>query len=105
MPKRYPKEFRQDVVRVALARDPGVTLTQVATDFGIHVGTLDQGLRQERIESGEQEGLSRSQSKELRDLRRRNRLLEQENEVLRRAATYLSQANLPGKEFSRSSHS
>jgi hypothetical protein len=27
---------------------------------------------------------------------RRNRLLEQENEVLRRAAAYLSQANLPG---------
>ena len=105
MPKRYPKEFRQDVVRVALARDPGVTLTQVATDFGIHVGTLDKWLRQERIESGEQEGLSRSQSKELRDLRRRNRLLEQENEVLRRAAAYLSQANLPGKGISRSSNS
>jgi len=30
-------------------------------------------------------------------LRRRNRLLEQENEILRRAAAYLSQANLPGK--------
>ena len=34
---------------------------------------------------------------ELRELKRRNRLLEQENEVLRRAAAYLSQANLPGK--------
>ena len=32
-----------------------------------------------------------------RELRRRTRLLEQENEVLRRAAAYLSQANLPGK--------
>ena len=31
------------------------------------------------------------------ELKRRNRLLEQENEVLRRAAAYLSQANLPGK--------
>ncbi|CAM4169879.1 Transposase-like protein [Helcobacillus massiliensis] len=39
---------------------------------------------------------------ELRDLRRRNRLLEQENEVLRRAAAYLSQANLPGKGSTRS---
>jgi len=34
--------------------------------------------------------------------RRRNRLLEQENEVLRRAAAYLSQANLPGKSSTRS---
>jgi hypothetical protein len=31
------------------------------------------------------------------ELRRRNRLLEQENEVLRRAAAYMSQAQLPGK--------
>jgi transposase len=37
------------------------------------------------------------QSAEARDLKKRNRLLEQENEVLRRAAAYLSQANLPGK--------
>ena len=66
------------------------------------MGTLDKWLRQERIESGEQEGLSRSQWQELRELRRRNRLLEQENEVLRRAAAYLSQANLPGKGISRS---
>ena len=105
MPKRYPKEFRQDVVRVALARAEGVSLAQVAQDFGIHVGTLDKWLRQERIESGLQEGLSRQQSQELRELRRRNRLLEQENEVLRRAAAYLSQANLPGKGISRSSNS
>ena len=38
-----------------------------------------------------------SENEEVRDLKRRNRLLEQENEVLRRAAAYLSQANLPGK--------
>ena len=62
--KRYPKEFRDDVVRVALARDPGVTLVQVATDFGIHVGTLDKWLRQERMGSGEQEGVCRSESQE-----------------------------------------
>ena len=39
----------------------------------------------------------RSESAELREARKRIRLLEQENEVLRRAAAYLSQANLPGK--------
>ena len=40
--------------------------------------------------------------KELRELKKRTRLLEQENEVLRRAAAYLSQANLPGKGSTRS---
>ncbi len=42
-------------------------------------------------------GVTASESVELRELRRRNRLLEQEVEVIRRAAAYLSQAHLPGK--------
>lgn len=36
MPKPYPKEFREDVVRVARNREPGVTLEQIAADFGVH---------------------------------------------------------------------
>ena len=58
------------------------------------------------VEDGHRPGVSSSestsQSTELRELKRRNRLLEQENEVLRRAAAYLSQANLPGKSSTRS---
>lgn len=57
MPSKYPEEFRQDVVRVALERDPDITLVQIAKDFGIHVGTLDKWLRQARIEAGEQQGV------------------------------------------------
>ena len=102
MPKLLPGECREDVVRVARGRGPDVTLAQIAKDFGIHVGTLDKWMRQARIEDGEQSGITVSESTELRELRKRNRLLEQENEVLRRAAAYLSQANLPGKGFTRS---
>lgn len=102
MPPRYPREFRDDVVRVALSRDPSVTLVQIAKDFGVHVGTLDKWLREERVESGEKPGPTRSENTELRELRQRNKLLEQEVEVLRRAASFLSQAHLPGKGFTRS---
>lgn len=98
----YSQEFRDDVVRVVLDRGPGVTREQIAKDFGIHVGTLDKWLKQARIESGDKPGITRVESQELRELRRRNRLLEQEVEVLRRAAAYLSQANLPGKGSTRS---
>ncbi len=97
MPKPFPKEFRDDVVRVAQQRDPEVTLAQIAKDFGVHVGTLDKWMRQARIEGGEQPGATRAESDEVRELRKRNRLLEQEVEVLRRATAYLSQAHLPGK--------
>ncbi|MFI9781410.1 hypothetical protein ACIHCV_43570 [Streptomyces sp. NPDC051956] len=40
MPTTYPAEFREDVVRVARNRGPGVTLEQIAADFGVHVMTL-----------------------------------------------------------------
>jgi len=95
MPKPYPKEFRDDVVRVARGRDAGVTLDQIAADFGIHSMTLSKWLRRARIDEGEQPGRSSTELAELRAARRRIRLLEQENEVLRRAAAYLGRANLP----------
>ncbi|GAA2533117.1 transposase [Pilimelia columellifera subsp. columellifera] len=102
MPKPYPREFRDDVVRVARNRDAGVTVEQIAKDFGVHPMTLFKWLRQADVEAGDKPGVTRSESAELRELRRRNKLLEQENEVLRRAAAYLSQANLPGKGSTRS---
>jgi transposase len=74
-----------------------VTIEQIATDFGVHPMTLTKWMRQADIDEGAKPGKSTSDSAELRDLRLRNRLLEQENEVLRRAAAYLSQANLPVK--------
>ena len=102
MPKPYPREFRDDVVRVARDRDPGVTVEQIAKDFGVHPMTLFKWLRQAEVEEGAEPGVSRNDSAELREARKRIKLLEQENEVLRRAAAYLSQANLPGKGSTRS---
>ena len=97
MPKPYPREFRDDVVRVARRRDPGVTLEQIAADFGLHPMTLSKWLRQAKVDDGDRPGVTSTESEELRVARRRIRLLEQENEVLRRAAAYLSQANISPK--------
>ncbi|MEY8656079.1 IS3 family transposase [Brachybacterium paraconglomeratum] len=95
MPAPYPQEFREDVVRVARSREDGITIAQIAKDFGVHEVTLHKWIRQADIDDGNRPGKSREESAELRDARKRIRLLEQENEVLRRAAAYLSQANLP----------
>ncbi len=97
MPKPYPREFREDVIRVARNRDAGVTLERIARDFGIHPMTLSNWISKDSIDNGTKPGVTSSESAENRELRRRVKLLEQENEVLRRAAAYLSQANLPGK--------
>ena len=95
MPKPYPQEFRDDVV--AVARKGQAPLKQIAKDFGISEGCLHNWMKKADVEDGNRPGLSDAERKELREANKRIRLLQQENEVLRRAAAYLSQANLPGK--------
>ena len=95
VPKPHPKEFRDDVV--AVARKGEAPIAEVAKDFGISESCLRNWLSKADVEEGRRPGLTTADSAELRELKRRNRLLEQENEVLRRAVAYLSQANLPGK--------
>ncbi|WP_172592176.1 transposase [Subtercola boreus] len=95
MAKAYPKEFRDDVV--AVVRKGHGNASQIAKDFGISEGTLSNWLKRADIEDGNRPGANDADRRELREANKRIRLLEQENEVLRRAAAYLSQANLPGK--------
>lgn len=92
MPAAHPKEFRDDVV--AVARRGDAPIAEVAKDFGISESCLRNWLKTADVEDGVRPGTTRQDSDELRELKRRNGLLEQENEVLRRAAAYLSQANL-----------
>ena len=97
MPKPFPKEFREDVIRVY--RDSDASMAQVAKDFGISPSCLKRWLRSTSglvavLDPGR---AAATESEALREANKRIKLLEQENEVLRRAAAYLSQANLPGK--------
>jgi transposase-like protein len=92
MPAPHPKEFRDDVVAVARRGDARVS--QVAKDFGISESCLRNWLAKADVEDGVRPGVTSTENAELREARKKIRLLEQENEVLRRAAAYLSQANL-----------
>ncbi len=82
---------------MAVARQGQTPLSQIAKDFGVSEGSLSNWMKQADIEDGRRPGLTGADQTELREAKKRIRLLEQENEVLRRAAAYLSQANLPGK--------
>ncbi len=84
MPKAFPLEFRRDVV--AVARQSDAPFSQVARDFGVSESCLQRWLKLDDVEEGRRPGLSSSQSGDLREANKRIRLLEQENEVLRRAA-------------------
>ena len=78
-------------------REPGIHLKQIAADFGISESCLTGWLKTADVEDGVKPGTTATENAENRELRKRVWLLEQENEVLRRAAAYLSQANLAGK--------
>ena len=86
MPKPFPREFREDVVRVARSSDASVA--QVAKDFGISESCLHRWLKLADVDDGARPGVTSGESAELRELRRRNRTLAQENEILRRAAYF-----------------
>lgn len=98
----YPRELRDEVVRVALNRRAGVTIEQIARGFGVHPMTLQEWLRKARTGEDAPAAEPRIESAALHEARKRIRVLEQENEVLRQAAAYLSQANLLSNGASRS---
>ena len=88
MPKAFPEEFRRDVVAVARRREAPVS--QIAKDFGISEACIHRWLKIADVEDGVKPGVTTSDSDELREAKRRIRLLEQEAEVMRRAVAYLS---------------
>lgn len=93
MGKRYPKEFRDDVVRVA--RSSGDPIRQIAADFGVSDASLYMWMKQADVDEGRRVGVSTAESEELVASRKRIRLLEQENEILRRAAAFFAKEISP----------
>ncbi len=93
MPKKFPPEFKRDVV--AVARRGELTRAEVAADFGISEESVHRWLRQADIDDGIKDGLTTAEQSEVVQLRRDKRRLEMENEILRRAAAYFARDHLP----------
>jgi transposase len=79
MPKRFPPEFKADVVRVARRGD--LNIAEVAADFDISVQSVQRWKRQADIDEGIKDGLTSAEQAEAVQLRRRVRQLEMENEM------------------------
>jgi len=93
MPKKYPPEFKRDVVTVARRGD--LTRAEVAADLDVSIESVNRWMRQADIDDGIKDGLTTAEQDELVQLRRRARRLEMENEILRRAAAYFAADHLP----------
>lgn len=65
---RYPSQFRKDAASLVL--DQRRTIADVARELGVNEQTLGNWVRQERIERGEAEGMTRAEREEMTRLRR-----------------------------------
>jgi len=93
VPKRFPPEFKRDVVTVARRGD--LTIPEVAADFDVSPESVRRWMRQADIDDGVKDGLTSAEQAEVVQLRRDKRRLEMENEILRRAAAYFARDALP----------
>jgi transposase len=93
MPAPHPLEFRQRAVE--LARQGTTPVSKIAKDLGISDSCLRNWMHQaEADENGSGDRLPSSDKKDLAELRRRNRQLELENDILKRAAAYFARENV-----------
>lgn len=98
MPSRYPVQTRKQVVELARS---GTRVAQLAETFAVSEATIYNWLKQDRIDRGEQPGLSTEGQMELAAARRRIRQLETELAVSRKVNEVFLDQNLPPKASSR----
>jgi transposase len=92
MPKSrppYPPEFRAEAIR--LARTSGKPHAEIARELGMTGETLRRWLKQAELDEGKRhDGLTSDEQEELRRLRRENRILREEREILQKAAAFFA---------------
>jgi transposase-like protein len=92
MPRPHPPEFRQRAVELARLREKPVA--EIARDLGISDSCLRNWMARADVDDGRKPGVSSDERAELVALRRKNRVLELEVEILKRASAYFARENV-----------
>jgi transposase len=86
--REFSPEFKAEIVARCRAGDRSIR--QVARDFDLTESSVRRWVEQAQIDAGEREGLSTEERKELSELRRENRRLREDNEILKRATAFFA---------------
>ena len=92
MATRYPPAFRQQAIELVRLREHPIN--RIAHDLGISDQTLRNWVKQTDINEGRRDGLTTEERAEMVRLRRRNRVLEMEVEILKRAAAFFAREGI-----------
>lgn len=92
MPAPKPVEFKRRAVE--LARQGDKPVAAIARDLGVSESGLRRWMAQADTDDGKRQGLTSSEKQELSRLRRENRVLKMENEILKRAAAFFAKENV-----------
>ena len=88
-PRRsFTKEFKAEVVE--LVRQPGNSAASVARDLDLTETAVRAWVKQADIDAGSREGLTSAQLAELAQLRKENRVLREERDILKRATAFFA---------------
>lgn len=98
MPSAHPPEFRRRAVELAREVDEHGqrvhSIVKLARDLKISESCLRNWLAHADVDEGRREGLTSNERKELVELRRENRVLRMERDLLSRAAAFFAQENV-----------
>jgi transposase len=98
MPAPHPPEFRRRAIELAREVDENgqrkYPIAKLARDLKISEGCLRNWLHQADVDEGAKPGLTTAERKELVELRRENRVLRMERDLLSRAAAFFAQENV-----------
>src|SRR3977135_991958 len=88
-PRRpFSKENKADVV--ALARTSGKTIAAIAREMDLGETAVRERVRQADVDAGRRDGLTTSEREELAALRKENRGLRKERDILKRATVFFA---------------
>src|ERR687894_2354398 len=97
----YSPEFKEEAVRLVRSSDEKYSVAKIARDLDVSAETLRKWVNQAEIDAGEREGLTTEEKEGLRRLRKEVKVLKEEREILKEAASFFAREEYLRAERSR----